>query len=111
MFNNLKKILLLNENSIEFFNSYMNNHEIDGYIYCLFTECFLFYGVNVYKIGKALNINNRERNYTTSYIDEPTILIKSILVKYYDIAEQIIFNKLRGYRIKQNREFFDKNNH
>lgn len=109
MLDDLIKLFIFDENSIELFNCYMKNNEVNGYIYCLFNECFLFYGVNVYKIGKAKNIAGRKSDYITPYLDEPKIIIASSPVKNYTVAEQIVFNRLRKYRIKQEREFFDCN--
>lgn len=81
---------------------------MDGYIYCLSNN---MYGDSVYKLGRTKNINKRLNAYTTSYI-EPVILEKLIKVIDDDRAEHILFDILREYRIKQNREFFkneDKN--
>ena len=78
-----------------------------GYIYILYNEMFKFYGDNVYKMGKTIDINKRLTGYTTSFIEPCEIKFLSSEVKNYSLAEQLIFKALKRYRIKNNREFFN----
>jgi len=78
----------------------------EGYIYIIFNEMYNYYGENIYKIGKASNIDTRVSNYTTSYIEPVEIKFTSNKVKNYTLAEQEVFILLKEQRIKQRREFF-----
>ena len=75
-----------------------------GYIYVMYNTSF---GENVYKIGCSKNPKNRLLDYTTSYLDQS--IIKYTSFKFYNkfIAEKHIFELLKDYRIKPNREFFN----
>ncbi len=81
-----------------------------GKFYIMFNEMFLFYGNDVYKLGKAKDISNRLNGYTTSYIEPPEIKFLSKVCKNYNLLEKNIFNKLAKQRIKPNREFFKLTN-
>ncbi len=74
---------------------------IKGYIYCMYNEMYEYFGKNVYKIGKAIDIDNRMNGYKTSYITNPEVKIKSIEIFDYVYAEKMMFNILAKYRIKK----------
>ena len=78
----------------------------EGHIYIIFNEVFNYYGDNVFKLGKAMDIEKRLSGYTTSYIDNTEVKFLSELCSDYSLAELIIFDRLKSSRIKQNREFF-----
>jgi hypothetical protein len=87
--------------------SYYNPDE--GHIYCLHNNIYKYYGDNVYKCGNTSDMNKRIVSYTTSYIEKSNVVLLSD--KYIDknIAELLLFNYLKEYRLKSNREFFDCN--
>lgn len=93
------KILLLSQ-------YYKNNYK-KGYIYCMYNTFFenSVYGQNLYKLGCTKNIIKRTKPYTTSYIDDVEIKLK-MNIDSYKIAEDILFYKLKKYRVKKTREFF-----
>ena len=78
----------------------------EGRICIIFNDVFNYYGDNVFKLGKAMDIEKRLSGYTTSYIDNTEVKFLSELCCDYSLAELIIFDRLKSYRIKQNREFF-----
>lgn len=98
-------------NLIKFYNKYnCDIQEIkeyykpkEGFIYIMHNK---LYGENIYKIGNAINIEKRLKGYLTGYIEEPEILLQ---VKCIDkhFSEKYIFRKLKDYRIRTNREFFE----
>ena len=77
-----------------------------GYIYCLYNEMFNYYGENVYKLGKTIDINNRMCGYTTTYIKPCEIKYISKILRNSDLGENLLFIFLKTYRITENREFF-----
>ena len=81
----------------------------EGHIYIIFNEVFNYYGDNVFKLGKAMDIEKRLSGYTTSYIDNTEVKFLSELCCDYSLAELIIFDRLKSSRIKHNREFFKGN--
>jgi len=83
-----------------------DNIHIKGFIYVMFNEVFNHYGPNVYKIGKAQNIQSRMKAYTTSYIKPIEVIFSSSIVSDYSIAEKEIHNRLNKFRLASNREFF-----
>ena len=78
----------------------------EGHIYLILNEVFNYYGDNVVKLGKAMDIEKILSGYTTSYIDNTEVKFLSELCSDYSLAELIIFDRLKSSRIKQNREFF-----
>ena len=85
---------------------YIYSREKEGYLYCLHNEMYNYYGKNIYKLGCTKNITKRRNGYVTSYISMPVISY-SVNIKYYTIAEKILFKLLDKYRYTKNREFFD----
>lgn len=83
----------------------MNNDH--GHLYCISHPWYKNDGENVYKLGRATDMNKRLNGYTTCYIKPVTVEHLSLLIPHYDIAEYLLFHKLRHYRMAQNREFFD----
>ena len=81
----------------------------DGYIYIIFNEMYKFYGEDVYKIGKAVDINQRINAYTTSYVQPVEVKFLSESCKNYTLAERAVFSILKNYRIRSKREFFKGN--
>ena len=77
-----------------------------GYLYILFNSIFKQYGENVYKLGRTNNLNNRLKNYTTSFIDPSSYLYTSRVFHSSVKAERILFFILRKQRIRDKREFF-----
>ena len=77
-----------------------------GHLYILYNPMYQFYGKNVYKLGKAINCQKRCHQYTTSYIEPPELKHCSERVPCYGLAERLLFQKLRKYRISSKREFF-----
>jgi hypothetical protein len=76
-----------------------------GYIYCLYNICYSYISNNMYKIGQTKHINNRLSSYNSIFIDkcEYKYLIN---VNDKQLAETIIFIKLKKYRILESRELF-----
>lgn len=85
-------------------NEYKPN---SGYIYCIHNEMYNYYGPNIFKLGCTENLEKRIANYTTSYIEQPCYKITSKILCDNTIAEKLLFNKLKIYRIKNRREFFN----
>ena len=77
----------------------------EGYIYCLWNEIFGFYDVNMYKVGKSNNVEKRKDNYNMYYLKNPEIKHTSCKNMYNDVAESMVFNILRKYKMEENREF------
>ena len=78
---------------------------MSGYLYCLYNEVYKYYGEDVYKLGREININQCLNKYKTSYI-KPSIIEISLKVKDIKGAEKILFRELRKYKVKNNREFY-----
>jgi hypothetical protein len=86
---------------------YDKNNGTKGYLYCLHNVEYNYHGNNVYKLGKAKNINRRMNQYTTSYLYKSNIMAQSnIAFINYSFAENMLFYYLLKYRIESNREFF-----
>lgn len=77
-----------------------------GHLYCLFNEMFNYYGDNVYKLGKTINLKKRKEQYVTPYIKPSQYIHSTKKVHNYKLAEDLLFLFLDEYRIVPNREFF-----
>ena len=77
-----------------------------GYIYVISNPIYDHYGKNIYKIGETGDLQKRLNNYTTPYIDPCQLVYQSIKLPDSKLAENIVFERLSIYRIKQDREFF-----
>lgn len=88
------------------FFDFVNKEYGDGYIYCMYNDVFKSYGENVYKIGRAENIENRFKSYCTPYLDDSELKYKSNKTRYDKLTEKLVFNSLSSCRIKKKREFF-----
>jgi len=77
-----------------------------GYLYCIFNKMYVCYGEDVYKLGNTIDIDTRLAGYCTSYIEPCEVLYLSDLLRNKDLAENLLFEQLKEYRLKQNREFF-----
>jgi hypothetical protein len=62
-------------------------------------------GKNVYKIGKAKNVENRMKGYVTAYAEQCVVVVEAIFDNVAK-AEKMVFDQLIMYRMKTNREFF-----
>ena len=80
------------------------NNIIEGYVYVLYNPIYETYG-EMYKIGQAIDLNNRLSSYSTSYPEESEIKY-SITHKYYKDIEKIVHLYLKDYRMNNNRDFF-----
>ncbi|AYV80585.1 MAG: hypothetical protein Harvfovirus3_30 [Harvfovirus sp.] len=85
---------------------YHKNHTELGYIYCLKNEMFKFYSDNFYKLGCTENMISRLNHFSTSYLKKCEVIYISKSIKYFRIAERILFKFLDQYRMERNREFF-----
>lgn len=91
-------------------NYYLNNklkYPDAGYLYILFNSIFKQYGEDIYKLGRTNNLNNRLKNYTTSFIDASSYLYTSRVFHSSIKAERILFFVLRKQCIRDKREFFN----
>lgn len=79
----------------------------DGYLYCMYNEVYEIYGKNVYKLGCTNDLVKRLESYVTPYIEHSILTYTSKKLKLYEIAEKVLFDKLKNYRIIEDREFFD----
>ena len=77
-----------------------------GYLYVLYNPVYASYGNNVYKLGKALDCQQRLKGYVTSYLEPCEIKYQSRLIPYHGRGRTILFSRLRNFRMKKNREFF-----
>ena len=77
-----------------------------GYLYCMSNYMFSAHGKDVYKLGETSNIEKRMASYTTSYIYPVVVEYSTGLLEDSQLAEKILFHKLKRYRIFDNREFF-----
>ena len=76
-----------------------------GVIYVVSNDCFKFLP-NCYKIGLTINIENRKKDYITTYPSDCVWEYISPEVTYIKIREKLIFKRLNEYRCRVNREFF-----
>lgn len=86
---------------------YLDIDNSNGLLYCISHYTYKLDGDNVYKLGRAKDIDKRLGNYITYYIKPVTLEYNSPSIPYHDIAESILFDKLREFRVVPNREFFD----
>jgi len=95
-----------NNEAINKENNKDNKISIEGKLYCLYNEVYKFYGENVYKLGNSKDIKSRLNGYTTSYIKPCELKLESDIFRNKDLAESILFEMLKEYRITNSREFF-----
>jgi len=88
-------------------NSSSKDNSDKGYLYILFNPIFKKYGDNVYKLGRTVNLSNRLKSYTTSFIEPSNFIYTSKCFHSSIKAERILFFVLRNYRIRDKREFFN----
>ena len=67
---------------------------------------FNFYNKNFYKCGVTGDILSRQRQYSTYYPTKCNTLHISKIIAHSELAEDILFDRLRMYRYKSDREFF-----
>ena len=105
-FNNKIKYNIINTNCKKF-KSKCKDTNVPGYLYCLYNKVYDTYGNSVYKLGKSINVKRRLGSYSTSYLNPSELKYTSQKVKYYSYAEKLLFLKLKKYKLRSNREFFD----
>ena len=76
-----------------------------GYLYCIYNKMYDIYGTNIYKLGNMKN-KNRMNSYVTPYIDPIEIKFLSNKILDKSIGEKILFDILKEFRFRPNREFF-----
>lgn len=77
-----------------------------GYLYVLKNPIYDYYHSNLYKIGLTRNLNNRIKDYTTSYPEPSEYYYTSPKFSDCQLAEKTVFYHLQQYRYQHNREFF-----
>ena len=77
-----------------------------GYIYCIYNPIFKYYSENTYKLCQTANLVNRINAYITCYIEKSEYKITSIELLDKNLADKLLFDELKNYRISSNREFF-----
>ena len=92
-------------------DTYINNTciPIKGKLYCIYNEMYKYHGDDVYKLGNSGDVDKRIQGYTTSYITPVLILHQTDYIRNKVLAETILFDMLKEYRIVNNREFFKCN--
>lgn len=75
-----------------------------GYIYIFSNNEFK---QDVYKIGKARNVFKRMNAFTTAYVEPVKIEYISDKCNNYSVVEHEVHLRLKRYRVKTNREFFN----
>jgi hypothetical protein len=85
-----------------------------GYIYCIYNPAFESFKtgeIDVYKLGRTGNLDNRLASYTTYYVEPSRFMVtsKDYNRKFKDCikAERVLFYILRKYRVTNKREFFN----
>lgn len=79
---------------------------VEGYLYCMYNEVYIFYGNNVYKLGQTNDFDIRLKGYCTPYIKPCELMYLSEKIRNKVLAENILFEILAEYRITDSREFF-----
>jgi len=102
LLNNIK----FDNRCLNYINNYLGNKKEYGIIYCISNEFFKLYNKNLYKIGKSNNDKSRLESYNMYYLDNIDIIHISKFNYYNDLAEDMIFDILRNYKQRNNREFF-----
>ena len=77
-----------------------------GYIYVLHNNTYNYHGENIYKIGCSKKPSIRLLDYSTSYVEQSTLKYISTQFDNKLNAEKHLFELLKNYRLKSNREFF-----
>lgn len=77
-----------------------------GHTYCYRNDSFNYYGNDVYKLGCTKDIKKRLASYITSYLHPGKYELVSNELCDNRLAELILFDILREFRIVKNREFF-----
>lgn len=98
------KVKTIGELTQNILNEYLNQINKKGHLYCMYNK---MYDDNEYKLGRAQNVKQRIRRYTTSYKKPSEIKYESNQMNHYTIAENILFCILKPYRVESNREFFN----
>lgn len=84
----------------------IHSKPIKGHLYCMHNIVYVHNGVTYYKLGNSKNVIKRLNGYTTSYLEPSVIMFISEKLRNKFLGEKILFEKLKDYRIVQNREFF-----
>ena len=82
------------------------NIKDSGYIYVLHNKTYNYHGENIYKIGCSKKPSVRLLDYSTSYVEQSTLEYISTRFDNKLKAEKHLFELLKNYRLKSNREFF-----
>lgn len=70
---------------------------------------FLANRTNVFKLGKTNNLTRCMNDINRFYIKDSTYMIKSGLCTDMNLAEFLLFDKLKEYRIDANLDFLNAN--
>ena len=110
---NLNKIKNLEDDTIEkiliddLSKIYLDRYKIEpGYLYCLYNDVYKVYGDNLFKLGECCDIKARFSSYCTYYPDPSIIKCQTGKLRNKAFAELVLFEKLKQYRFRSNREFF-----
>lgn len=79
----------------------------EGILYCIWNEMYQYYGNSIYKCGQCIKMDGRLLNYCTPYLKPCTVLYASPTLRNKVLAENILFIKLKQFRVSSAREFFD----
>jgi hypothetical protein len=105
--NNFDADIIINQIAKQIYDNDLNKQNKPGYLYCLHNEAYDGWGSNVFKLGMAQNVERRKSSYTTYYLYDSIIKLKSCKLANKKLAENILFSILANYRIRSCREFFD----
>ena len=83
-------------------------NSLRGFIYIAYSPdlCRLYGCDGVVKIGRSVNPLRRENELTGQLLNNPVRIEKSFIVRDSVVAESIVFDRLKGLRIKSSREIF-----